>query len=115
MRPARAKALKQSALDTLLPLQGVVCGWCSLPRATLRLPWAIRNLGLSARHTPHSIAHHPQDLFNIPHLTLNIQHSTINILKIFGEKPVSDFWVKQGAGQAKWGGMDRAGCRLRNE
>ena len=38
----------------------------------------------------------------------------INILKIFGGKLVSDFWVKQRAWQAEWGETDRFGRCLRN-
>ena len=47
----RAKALKQSMLCLLLPLgagRGVIgCG--GLPRASLRLSWAMEVIGLSAR------------------------------------------------------------------
>ena len=48
LRHARAKVLKQSVLCLLLPLQGVA--WCcGLPRVSLRLPWAMEVVGLSAR------------------------------------------------------------------
>ena len=48
LRHAGAKALKQRVLDVLLPLQGVACRF-GLPRASLRLPWAMEVIGLSAR------------------------------------------------------------------
>ena len=44
----RAKALKQSVLCLLLPLQGVTWRY-GLSRASLRLPWAMEVIGLSAR------------------------------------------------------------------
>ena len=48
LRHAGAKALKQRVLGVLLPLQGVACRF-GLPRASLRLPWAMEVIGLSAR------------------------------------------------------------------
>ena len=48
LRHVGAKALKQRVLDVLLPLQGVACRF-GLPRASLRLPWAMEVIGLSAR------------------------------------------------------------------
>ena len=54
LRHAGAKALKQRVLDVLLPLQGVACRF-GLPRASLRLPWAMEVIGLSARMASVSI------------------------------------------------------------
>ena len=48
LAPVRAKALKQSVLCLLLPLQGVAWRY-GLPRVSLRLPWAMEVIGLSAR------------------------------------------------------------------
>ena len=48
LRHASAKSLKQSMLCGLLPLQGVTCR-IGLPRVSLRLPWAMEIIGLSAR------------------------------------------------------------------